>query len=188
MDILTKSNFLDDKLRFHPLGFIYSKLHEFENSEVIRIHVWNSISKIQEPLMNIHNHFYDVNSFVYCGTISNELYELSIASEPTHAIYSGSYINENTRILTKTELYKHLILRQRNLISKGNLYSIEKSEIHSGDNVNNETTITIVFSANPGNPTPLVFGPREGKDAYTYHSKMVDIKTANEIKKQIACA
>jgi hypothetical protein len=177
---------LEGKLRFHPLGFIYGKLHEFSNLEVLRIHIWNTTSKVQDPIMNIHNHFYDVNSFVFRGVLSNDLYKINELAEPTHSIYSGSYTNESTRILTKTESKKNIHLEQRQIISKDNLYFIKKNEIHLGDNVNNEITITFVFSENPGNPNPLVFGPLDGEKSYIYHSNLVDQKTINEIKHQIA--
>lgn len=186
IDIISNSNYLEGKLRFHPLGFIYGKLHEFLNSENIRIHIWNSNSKVQVPIMNIHNHFYDVNSFVFRGSVSNDLYKINEETEPTHSIYSGSYKNESTRILTKTESNKNIVFEKRQIILKNNLYSIKKNEIHSGDNINNEITITFVFSENPGNPIPLVFGPLKGEKSYIFHSNLVDQKTINEIKYQIA--
>lgn len=187
-DVLSKTDFLFGKLRYHPLGFIYYKMYEFSNNETFRIHIWNGQSKIQEPIMDIHNHFYDVNSYVLSGLLFNDLYEITKEKEPTHCVYSGSYVNESTRILTKTELEKNLSPLGRQIINKDNLYSIKKSEIHSGGNLNDEITITIVFSENPGNPEPLVFGPLKGQEKYIYESNLVEKNVVELIKKQIASA
>jgi hypothetical protein len=185
VDFLISSDFLKGKLRFHPLGFMYCKLHEFQNTEVFRMHIWNSVSKVQKPIMNIHNHYYDVNSFIYKGKVSNDLYEINKEHALTHTVYSGSYQNESTRVLTKTDDSRALIHLEKQIITQGELYYIKKNEIHSGDNVDNEVTITFVYSENPGNPTPLVFGPLNGEKSYTYNSNLVDEKTIDEIKIQI---
>jgi hypothetical protein len=185
-DVFSKTDFLLGKLRYHPLGFIYYKMYEFSNNETFRIHIWNGHSKIQEPTMDIHNHFYDVNSFVLNGILYNDLYEVIKDNESTHSIYSGSYVNETTRILTKTAFDKNIRFLGRQIISKDNLYSIKKSEIHSGGNINDEISITIVFSENPGNPEPLVFGPLNGNEKYIYESNMVDKDITEMVKKQIA--
>lgn len=187
-DVFSKTDFLLGKLRFHPLGFIYYKMYEFSNNETLRIHIWNGQSKTQEPIMDIHNHFYDVNSYVLSGLLFNDLYEITKEKEPTHSVYSGSYVDESTRILTKTELEKNLSSLGRQIIKKDNLYSIKKSEIHSGGNLNDEITITIVFSENPGNPEPLVFGPLNGNEKYIYESNVVDKHVTELVKKQIASA
>jgi hypothetical protein len=187
-NVLSSTDFLMGKLRYHPLGFIYARIHEFSNNETFRIHMWNNQSKIQEPIMNIHNHFYDVNSYVLCGMVFNELYEVTNDNHPTHSVYSGSYIDDKTRVLSKTEMNKNLAIIERQIISEGSLYSIVKKEIHSGGNVNDELTITIVFSENPGNPEPLVFGPLNGNQCYRYESNIVDKSILDIIQKQIASA
>jgi len=187
-NVFSKTDFLLGKLRFHPLGFIYCKMYEFSNNETLRIHIWNGQSKTQEPIMDIHNHFYDVNSYVLTGLLFNDLYEITKEKEATHSVYAGSYVNESTRILTKTELEKNLSSLGRQIIKKDNLYSIKKSEIHSGGNLNDEITITVVFSENPGNPEPLVFGPLNGNKKYIYESNIVDKQVTELVKKQIASA
>ncbi len=64
LQLVKDTSYLDDKTFFHPLGFIYSKLFEFPNSNTLRLHIWDKERWYQEPLMDIHNHYYTVNSYI----------------------------------------------------------------------------------------------------------------------------
>lgn len=186
--ILKQSDLLNKTLRFHPLGFMYSKIHKFQNNDSLRVHIWSKETYKQEPLMDIHNHFYNVNSFVYQGCIINRLFgisDLDSNSVATHSIYSGSYLSNDQRILTRTGSTKKLWLEKEIIINQGSLYEISKSEIHSGSSCCEDFTLTVVYTESEGNPNPLVFGPIEGKSQYQYKSKKVPDIIVNDMKNQI---
>lgn len=182
---IKNNNLLENKLRFHPLGFLYIKLFEFQNGETIRMHFWLEENNIQKPLMDIHNHFYHVNSYVYQGKLINKLYERVSEVSNTHAIYSGIYKNISERILIKTNDFDNLILSEEEHIYAKELYRIDKSQIHSGDKLGKDFTVSIVFTENPGNPNPLVFGPIKGENKYSYESEIVSKNLIEIIKKNI---
>ena len=129
---LKKSNCLDNLLRHHPLGFMYGRLFEFQNGDCLRIHVWSNSSKTQQPLMNIHNHYYTVNSYVLSGEVNNSKFEVYQEDEPTHAVFKGTYGKNDERVLTRTPIKYCLKLIEQEIIEAGELYIIEKDEIHSG--------------------------------------------------------
>lgn len=182
---LLHSDFLEQNLRYHPLGFIYCRLHEFENKENIRLHIWNKFSDTLISSMNIHNHFYDVNSYVFKGKVINTLYAVIEGDEDiSHYQYVGSYINSDKRILTKTNIGKKLIKMSCDIINFGELYRISKEEIHSGGTIGE--SITITYSENLGNPSPLIFGSLDSNSQYTFESQSIPINVVKYIKSQIS--
>ena len=43
------NGYLRGKLRIHPLGFLFCRLHHFQNNETIRIHIWSDKENAQKP-------------------------------------------------------------------------------------------------------------------------------------------
>lgn len=165
---------------YHPLGFIYLRLHEFENKESIRIHIWDKQRWYQKPLMDIHDHYYTVNSFVYKGWIVNNVFTLS-EGNPNYTQYVGEYSDNDERILKKTDQHLFVELSYSETITEGQLYQIGADKLHSSCVQNDVLTCTIVYTENPGTPSPLVLGPFNGEDVYFYPNRMVETKVINEI-------
>lgn len=182
-NILFDTDFFEKNLRYHPLGFIYCRLHEFDNKENIRLHIWNKFSNVQTSSMDIHNHYYDVNSYVLKGKVINTLYTIQKDDNINHYQYVGSYIDSDKRVLTKTSIGNKLIKISNHVINFGELYKIAKEDIHSGGSIGE--SITITYSENPGNPSPLIFGALDGNSQYIFQSQTVPIDVVNYIKLQI---
>jgi len=179
--------YLRNKLRVHPLGFLFCRLHCFDNDETIRVHIWLDKENIQKPLMDIHNHFYNIISYIVTGAVSNTLYKVSKEEPLTHATYVGSYQSNEKRILSKKNEFYQLEEIETQIINEGELYTIGKSEVHKGDSIDDSISISIVYTEEPGNPSPLVFGPIAGLDEYTYSSLLVDKQKIIELEKEIKC-
>lgn len=158
---------------FHPLGFIYSVAHTFENNEAIRIHIWDKNLSTPQSGLNIHNHYYIVNSYIFCGCVVNKIFYEEQNAEHEFAIFTGSYSSNGERILNKTTETIHLSLKRVENHCAGMLYDIQTNEIHSGGALNNELTCTIVFTEKPGVPTPLVAGPLDSNAEYRFTKKAV---------------
>jgi hypothetical protein len=186
LPILKESNYLIDKTYFHPLGFIYSKLFEFENSESLRLHIWDKERWYQEPLMDIHNHFYVVNSYIISGEMKNNLFQINNTKEPNYAVYVGSYTSQNDRILKKTNRLLNAEKINTEIIGVGNLYQITTDKLHSSSIPFDQFTCTLVYTANPGNPEPLVLGPLNGNDEYYYTNKVVEKEIITDLLRKIA--
>lgn len=174
-------------LMIHPLGFYYNNLFEFENNEKFRIHIWSNNSERLKPLMDIHNHYYNVISYVVTGHIFNTLYSSSKSIPSTHSLYSGSYDKDGKRILKKTGQNFNLKKIVQNKIKAGNLYIIDKAEIHKGEVPSSEFTITIVYTEKPTNPNPQVFGKINKEDEYTFPKLMIDKNEVKYILRKCQC-
>lgn len=179
--------YLRGKLRIHPLGFLFCRLHHFQNDETIRIHIWSDRENVQKPLMDIHNHFYNIISYVVAGAVSNTLYKVLKEEPATHATYVGSYRTNEKRILSKNEKCYKLEEIGTHIINEGELYTIGKSEVHKGDSIDNHLSISLVYTEEPGNPSPLVFGPIDGLNEYQYSSNLVEEQRIIELENQIKC-
>ncbi|MEL0651529.1 hypothetical protein V6246_08855 [Algibacter sp. TI.3.09] len=163
----------------HPLGFYYSELYKYSDDAKIRIHIWPDNRESIQDKLNIHNHYYNITSYVYMGNIKNILFN-SFNEEPyTHALYEGTYEEKNTRILNRTDSKFNLNIISEEVIEQGNIYEIKKSEIHIGKVEKQTFTITLIFTENPNNSNPKIYGCIDGPDKITFKPQKV---TEDEIK------
>ena len=186
--IVLKKQIKDRSFRemiFHPLGFIYSKLYEFDNGESLRLHIWDKERFYQNPLMDIHNHFYTVNSLVLIGKIKNLLYQQNTSNDPNYAIYRGSYNAAGDRTLTKTNKSMFVFIQGEEVITQDKIYRITPIELHSSFVDPTNFTCTLVYTECPAKPTPIVLGPLHGQNEYTYPIKLVDTGIANDLLQKV---
>lgn len=145
----------------HPLGFFYTRIIQ-EKDVQIRLHIWTKNYQIKEDLF-IHDHYYDLKSWVLCGEIEDFTYKLKKSEDNSSlAKYVGSYSeSENYRYLKLTNEYYTIISKTSKIITSGNLYSIDKSKFHSNKIhfKNSNITSTLVYTFNPNkNHEPVVLG------------------------------
>lgn len=164
---------------YHPLGFIYCKLHTFSNGETIRLHIWDFERNSQKPVMDCHDHFYTVNSFVLCGEIHNILYQDQPSELKNQVLYEGAYNSNGDRYLIKTNQTVNFAKQKLEIINSGSIYSIPKKQFHSSFVPENTFTCTLVYTEFPEpDSKPLVVGLIEGKDEYYFEH----IEISNELK------
>jgi hypothetical protein len=171
-------------LILHPLGFYYCNLFDFCNGEKIRIHIWSDKGKRINPLMDIHNHYYNVVSYVFRGSVYNTLYNVKETKPYTHSLYEGSYDKSGKRILKKTNKKFNLNPLKKQRVAEGELYIIDKSEVHKGEVLESEFSITFVFTEKPINPNPQVFGKINGNTIYEFPLMLSDKDEINHILKK----
>ncbi len=182
---ILSTSYLNSKTYYHPLGFIYSKLFEFENMETIRIHIWDRKYFSAKPLMDIHNHYYVVNSFLFKGCISNNVFNIDEVNGINYAIYEGGYSKNEERILKRSSRKISLSLNRIEVYCQKELYQIPIDTIHSGHPIDNNLVCTIVYTEKPGKPIPLVVGPIDGELEYCFPTKEVDVDTINNVLKDL---
>ncbi|MFQ6603526.1 hypothetical protein [Flavobacterium sp. C3NV] len=184
-DFLINGNITKFDFFYHPLGFIYCKLYVSKNSdEIIRLHIWDSeFHKIATEL-DIHTHYYEINSFVIKGQIVNEVYSEKIdysEDYEKHYIYKGEYLNDN-RILKKTDSFLNLIKSNKEIIKQNELYKIELNTFHKGYPSNfEEMTATIVFNENHQAPNPIIVGTENLSDNMFFKTTQVDSSIIQKI-------
>ncbi|MGZ5281625.1 MAG: hypothetical protein ACXWEY_05035 [Bacteroidia bacterium] len=172
---LKESEYILDKIFFHPLGFIYSPLFTFDNKESIRLHIWDKENRhYQEPRMDIHNHYYTVNSYVLSGRIINNIFYKVDHKPSNYTIYTGSYNENGERCLESTRETIYVEKVKEEIINPNSIYNITPEVLHSSHVDLNDFTCTIVYTENPGQPSTKVLGPLFGEFQYTYNHKIVN--------------
>ncbi|WCT11553.1 hypothetical protein [Mucilaginibacter jinjuensis] len=169
-----ESNCLQQKMYYHPLSFCYSVLHKFPNNETIRLHIWNTQIYDIKPPLDIHDHYYKVNSFVICGCIINQLYQVNeTANNSEMNLFEGGYSKSGDRELIKTTKEYEVIANKYETYCMGEIYTIEHDEVHSGGSVDHKIAATLVYTEQPLDRPPLVFGRKDLPDTLMYNLQPV---------------
>lgn len=181
-----RTDCLDGKVFFHPLGFAYSELFVFSNGDRIRINIWSSVRHQQTPLMEVHDHFYNITSFVVIGRMINRLYAVNAELSPNRAIYKGTFDPVEGRTLKKTEECLNAEIFNTEIINQGDFYYLPKGKLHSSHVPVDEFTCTFVLASQRGLPTSRILGPLNGLDKYNYRNRTMDSETLRSILEIIA--
>lgn len=173
--VITAEALLADtsQMRFswHPLGFIMCKLLEREGTS-IRLHIWPPDGgRAQEPRWMIHDHIFDLSSWVLKGTVFNREYEAD-ANGNEFSLYEASYV-ENKSVLTRRQERIGLTPISAYEIHSGGCYTISAGILHESELVGNEVGVTVLLTEESKERTPLVVGSLDGKDKYEYSRELV---------------
>jgi hypothetical protein len=158
--IVNQDKWIND-FYLHPLGFYYCRLLYNEEHQV-RLHIWEPNYKVKEDLF-IHDHFYDLCSWVLCGKIADYTYEVIPTNEKTdYCMFTSSYLTDkNVRILTKTDNFLYIKMKEKRIIKKNEKYIIQRDTFHSNKILfdQSDLTTTFVFTFNhKDNHSPNVVG------------------------------
>lgn len=172
----------------HPLGFYYCRLLTNAENQV-RIHIWEPDYPKKLDLF-IHDHFYELCSWVLCGKILDYSYSVEPAEgESEHTMFVSSYQKDkNVRTLTKTNDFRVVKRIAERIIQKGQKYIIPKGTFHSNEILFEEAdlTVTFVFTYDHNaNQSPNVIGLSKN-DVY-YETDPINIP-ANKVKNLISSA
>ncbi len=158
--ILTQDKWTNDFF-LHPLGFHYCRLFYNEQHQV-RLHIWEPNYPVKKDLF-IHDHFYDLCSWVLCGEIVDYTYEVDPTNEKTdYCMFTSSYrTDKNVRTLAKTDNFLSVKIKEERIIKKNEKYIIPRDTFHSNRILfeQSDLTTTFVFTFNhKDNHSPNVVG------------------------------
>lgn len=163
---------------WHPLGFVMATLMS-EGKEKIRLHLWpTQFQKVQKPTWLIHDHFFDLVSWVLCGEIKNIEYKKSNL-EATHELYSVTY-DSNGSILTKLDLGISLNIQSEEIIQESGSYAIKSGILHQSISNSENTTVTVCHTIDVRGESPLVVGKLNG--GFRYHYKRSKVERIDLLK------
>lgn len=163
--ILNQNKWINEFYR-HPLGFFYCRLAERKDRQ-IRLHIWEKDYQIKDDLF-IHDHYYDLYSWVLCGKILDFSYKVSpLKKSGIYSKFVSGYVDsENNRMLKRTDEFQQVKKIAERTILKGDKYSIPKGSYHSNKIFfdSSEVTVTLVFTNNhKENHSPNVIGLYENE-------------------------
>lgn len=153
---------------WHPLGFVHSKLSYIPNIGDLRLHIWlEGDRKTQLPHMPIHDHIFNVNSFILTGNVKNHIYDLGNENGHLYRTYKAQYNNKGS-LLMPTEELSTCSLKSSTKHSKGDFYIVEKGTFHETTVDDGEFAATlVVVTEKDETKQPKILGP-VNSDKYFY--------------------
>jgi hypothetical protein len=143
---------------WHPLGFVVFKLPD-NSQRALRLHLWPREGlRPAEPLWPIHNHIFDVNSFVVSGKVTNKVYRILPNANGRHRLYQVSYSSAGT-ILSPTPDIVESIEQTRDVFKQDSCYMVERNIFHSTFSEPGQFTATLVLTDKTDRSAkPLIVG------------------------------
>ncbi|RFU60822.1 hypothetical protein [Bacillus sp. V59.32b] len=153
---------------WHPLGFVHSKLCNIPNIGDLRLHVWlDGFRSTQLPHMPIHDHIFNVNSFILTGTVTNHIYELGTDNGHKYRAFEAEY-NNGGSLLIPTEVLLTCSLKSSTVHNKGDFYIVEKGIFHETTVEEGNFAATLVIATEKDETKqPKILGPIKN-DEYFY--------------------
>jgi hypothetical protein len=164
------------KYTWHPVGFIVIRLG-IENNFNYRLHIWPIGRRIpKHPDWPIHNHIFDLDSYVICGELLNRNYSLKLEATKTsqYDLYEVEYYDGGSTI-SKNSTYISSITYQETLIKSNNSYHIPQREFHETIVESMQLTSTMVRTTIPnGSDKALILGRVDSNRLYDCPNKKIN--------------
>lgn len=159
---------------WHPLGFVHSKLCYIPNIGDLRLHVWlEGFRNTQLPHMPIHDHIFNVNSFILSGTVTNHIYEVGNGNDNGHLYrtYEAQYKNVGS-LLSPTEELLTCRLKSSAVHSKGDFYIVKKEIFHETTvEVGNFAATLVIATERDDTKKPKILGPIKSQEYFYSREK-----------------
>jgi len=137
----SNGNFLAEGI-WHPLGFLNIKIKY--DREVVRLHIWNTKTQSRNSNL-IHNHHWDLHSYVICGTLRNITYQIvDECYEQKFRINQVEYHGLTNRIIPTNRVVS-VQIHSVGEYSPGEFYRIDAGVFHCSELVANFPIATLVF-------------------------------------------
>lgn len=157
---------------WHPLGFILCKLSE-EGERKIRLHIWpNNNDRMQKPAWLIHDHMFDLKSWVITGKIENTEYSVT-EGKSNYRVYNAKY-EKDSSVLYRTDRLIRLYKNNRSLLNAGEAYEVPLGILHQSVSSSESTTVTVCETINRPSISPIIAGEINGAVRYSYTRAQVD--------------
>jgi len=165
--------------KYHPLGFVSSILGSPSLNVNIRLHIWNQIGSIQDFELQIHNHKFELCSYVLLGSITNITYDIQKEKDALGRLYEIEYTDNASNMKQAKSNVKIHELDRRTII-EGEFYSVLPGQFHQSIS-NDHYTATIVRTENLRKEAPLVYSKGEYANPLPYERDVLD----NEMNKRL---
>lgn len=168
-DLIVNQDKWTNDFFLHPLGFHYCRLF-YNDEHQVRLHIWKPNYPVKKDLF-IHDHFYDLCSWVLCGEIVDYTYEVEETNEKSdYCMFTSSYrADKNVRTLAKTDKFLSVKMKEERIIKRNEKYIIPRDTFHSNKILfdQSDLTATFVFTFNhKENHSPNVVGLSKNEDYF----------------------
>lgn len=127
-EALAISMMAEQPARFHPLNFVAIRAEDGRGLG-LRLHLWDDQFAFGQRGFEVHDHVFDLDSFVVRGAVRQTLYEVDSAEDGEYSAYEVQY-EENAALLKPVR--DHLKLRATRVddFAEGAHYSLKPGILH----------------------------------------------------------
>jgi hypothetical protein len=142
----------------HPLGFLYAPLLR-EWPRALRLHIWlPDAPRPQLTTSPIHDHTWQLTSFVVCGELENRTIHVEDARDPTHRIFEIRGAGGDD-LLEPTERLVRFGCSGVERVRQGGRYVVAAGQFHFTEVAEGVTTATIVLAERKRSTPERSLGP-----------------------------
>ncbi len=142
----------------HPLGFIYAPLFR-EWPWTLRLHIWlREAPRPQLTTSPIHDHTWELTSFVVCGALENRIIHVHDVEDPTHRVFEIRGVGGND-MLQPTERLVRFHCSSAERLLQGDRYVVAAGQFHFTEVPEGITTATIVLAERKTTAPERSLGP-----------------------------
>ena len=149
---------------WHALGFVHCKLLQTDQG-TLRIHIWPKLRNDAEQKYKIHDHIFFLKSFVICGEVKNNTYQLKEpykTDEPNYSLYYVDYLSSGSRLYTNGERFQPYLIAETT-VRRREIYNVERGVFHESIVSDNELVATLVATYGHTNEIPRMLGAFESQ-------------------------
>ena len=168
---------------WHPLGFVKYTIMDWTSSVKLRLHIWPDWDRRGNLKKNwIHNHEYDINSFILCGKLFNKTYKLCIEGEcKQYRVFRVAY-NESKSDLITTNNFYDIAYEKTYELYQGSFYTINKWDFHVSDVPQGQIVSTILINTEKEETSPEVLGEfKLNNQRYNYKREICEKSYSKEL-------
>jgi len=168
---------------WHPLGFLMAKVLE-EPPLTLRVHIWPKYGgREQDPAWPIHDHIFDMKSWIIKGRLKNVLYRES-ENLPNFQMYLASY-EGNESVLNRTGLSLALQKEGETAYEAGQFYTVDAGVFHSSLHEQGSVAVTAVLTKSVLTAPPRIAGARDGLGQYRYRRSIASKEEVSTVISQL---
>lgn len=157
-EVLLSGPLGSEKVKRHPLGFTVVQLKV--GTESLRLHLWKG-ADISQPGFEIHNHTFELQSYVIDGTLRHRTYRAFPDPDGDFAVYEVSY-EPDASLMTKTNQRARIEVETDRIFGAGESYAVAASSLHDAVLHNCLSATTLVMTRDFGG-SPITYGPAGGE-------------------------
>lgn len=115
-------------IRRHPLGFFVAKVEDGKGT-ALRLHLWPKVGSGLQDGFEVHDHLFDLESYVIQGAVQETTYVAEAAHEGPHRIYNVVYESDSSRLSASGTTISLKVTRERT-IAAGESYELPAGVLH----------------------------------------------------------
>lgn len=170
-EVLRRSPLSTAPPRLHPLNFVAMRISD-EKGTSLRLHLWDQRFRFGQESFEIHDHSFDLDSYVVQGSVEQVTYEIEPDDDGDSDVFAVRYSPEGSSMLEPTSRGASLRTVGRTTFEVTDRYQLPHARLHRL-NLRSEKAMTLVLTRERGSE-PISIGPYGADPVRTSRRMLLD--------------